>query len=124
MPSMPALADAALDEREREVLDRFVDALVDEYGDDLDAVWLYGSRARGERPHDESDIDVLVVTRSERDDRALIPMLWRVLNDLGNPWVLVDPRQRSRAWVEDRRAIDSFFLRDLDRDKIVLHGRP
>jgi predicted nucleotidyltransferase len=124
MPSMPALADAALDEREREVLDRFVDALVDEYGDDLDAVWLYGSRARGERRHDESDIDVLVVTRSERDDRALIPMLWRVLNDLGNPWVLVDPRQRSRAWVEDRRAIDSFFLRDLDRDKIVLHGRP
>jgi hypothetical protein len=34
--------------------------------------------------------------------------------------VIVDPRQRSAAWVEDRRAIDSFFLRELDRDKIVL----
>jgi hypothetical protein len=27
-----------------------------------------------------------------------------------------------RAWVEDRRAIESFFLRDVDRDKIVLYG--
>jgi predicted nucleotidyltransferase len=124
MAAMPVLADAALDEQEREVLDRFVAALRAEYGGDLDAVWLYGSRARGERPHDESDIDVLVVTRSERDDAALIPTLWRVLDALGNPHVIVDPRQRSRAWVDDRRAIDSFFLRDVDRDKIVLYGRP
>ncbi len=119
---MPALADAALDERERELLDRLVAALQAEYGDDLDAVWLYGSRARGERPHDESDIDVLVITRGERDDKALIPALWRVLDDLGNPHILVDPRQRSRAWVQGRRAIDSFFLREVDRDRIVLYG--
>jgi predicted nucleotidyltransferase len=121
---MAVLADAALDERERELLDRFVAALEQTYGDDLDAVWLYGSRARGERPHDESDIDLLVVTRGDRDDHELIPTLWRVLAQMGNPRVLVDPRQRSRAWVEDRRAIDSFFLRDVDRDKIVLYGRP
>jgi predicted nucleotidyltransferase len=120
---MAAVADAALDEREREALDRLVRALVDEYGDDLDAVWLYGSRARGERSHEESDVDVLVVTRGERDDRALIPLLWRVLDELGNPRVYVDPRQRSRAWVDGRRAIDSFFIRDVDRDKIVLYGR-
>jgi predicted nucleotidyltransferase len=87
-------------------------------------VWLYGSRARGERPRDESDIDVLVVTRNDRDDEALIPTLWRVLDEMGNAPVLVDPRQRSRAWVGDRRAIDSFFLRDVDGDKIVLYGDP
>ena len=121
---MPALADATLDERERELLDRFVAAIHERYGDDLDAVWLYGSRARGERPHDESDIDVLVITRSERDDEPLIPTLWAVLDELDNPRIYVDPRQRSRAWLEDRRAIDSFFLRDVDRDKIVLYGRP
>lgn len=121
---MPVLADAALDERERELLDRLVAELARVYGDDLDCVWLYGSRARGDRPHDESDIDVLVVTRSERDDKPLIPAVWRVLDQLGNPPIIVDPRQRSRAWVEDRRAIDSFFLRDLDRDKIVLYGGP
>lgn len=124
MAPMAGLADAALDAHERDVLDRFVAALAREYGDDLDAVWLYGSRARGERSHDESDIDVLVVTRSDRDDTALIPTLWRVLDDLDNPRIVVDPRQRSRAWVDDRRAIDSFFLRDVDRDKIVLFGGP
>jgi predicted nucleotidyltransferase len=122
MAPMAVLADAALNERERELLDRFVAALQQAYGDDLDAIWLYGSRARGERSHDESDIDVLVVTRSDRDDEALIPTLWRVLDDMCNPRILVDPRQRSRAWVEDRRAIDSFFLRDVDRDRIVLYG--
>jgi hypothetical protein len=58
------------------------------------------------------------------NDEALIPTLWRVLDEMGNPRVLVDPRQRSRAWVQDRRAIDSFFLRDLDRDKVVLYGDP
>jgi predicted nucleotidyltransferase len=121
---MPALAEAALDERERQLLDRLVAELARAYGEELDGVWLYGSRARGERTHDESDIDLLVVTRSERDDKPLIPAVWRVLDELGNPRILVDPRQRSRAWVEDRRAIDSFFLRDVDRDKIVLYGRP
>jgi predicted nucleotidyltransferase len=30
------------------MLERFVAAVVDEYGDDLDGVWLYGSRARGD----------------------------------------------------------------------------
>ncbi len=106
------------------MLECLVRLLQDEFGDDLHAVWLYGSRARGERPHAESDIDVLVITRSARDDEPLIPTLWRVLDSLGNPRVLVDPRQRSRAWVQDRRSIDSFFLRDVDRDKIVLFGEP
>jgi predicted nucleotidyltransferase len=65
--------DAALDQQERELLDRLVAELRRVYGDDLDGVWLYGSRARGERMHDESDVDVLVVTRSPRDDKPLIP---------------------------------------------------
>jgi len=70
---MPSVADAALDQQERERLDRLVAELRRVYGDDLDGVWLYGSRARGERMHDESDVDVLVVTRSPRDDKPLIP---------------------------------------------------
>jgi predicted nucleotidyltransferase len=98
--------------------------VADEYGDDLDGVWLHGSRARGERTHDESDIDVLVVTRSARDDMAIYKLLHRVLDELGNPRALLEARQRSRAWIEDRRAIESFFLQEVDRDKIVLFGRP
>ena len=40
--AMAVLGDAALDERERELVDRFVSALEWQYGNDLDAVWLYG----------------------------------------------------------------------------------
>jgi len=74
---MPVLAEAALDERERALLRRLVGARREGYGDDLFAVWLYGSRARGERTHDESDVDVLVITRGERSDERLIPLSWR-----------------------------------------------
>ena len=42
------------------MLEHLVAALRSEYGEDLYGLWLYGSRARGERTHDESDIDVLV----------------------------------------------------------------
>lgn len=88
---MPALADAALDERERELLDRLVAELARVYGDDVAAIWLYGSRAWGERTYDESDIDLLVVTRGRRDDEELIPALWRVLDELGNPRIFGRP---------------------------------
>jgi hypothetical protein len=53
---MAVLADAALDERERQVLERLLRALVEADGDDLDAVWGYGSPARGERPHDGTPV--------------------------------------------------------------------
>jgi predicted nucleotidyltransferase len=106
------------------VLERFVEAVRGEYGDeDLWGIWLYGSRARGEREHDESDLDVLVVTRERRGDEQLLPLMYRVFDELGIQDVLVDPRLRPLEWIEGRRRIESFFLREVDRDKIVLHGR-
>src|SRR5215216_6983750 len=64
MRRMAVVADAALDEREREVLDRLVAALVDEYGADLDAVWLMAHArvasgpctAPTRTPHDETSL--------------------------------------------------------------------
>ncbi len=38
-----------------------MDLLRDELGSDLHAIWLYGSRARGETPHPGSDIDLMVL---------------------------------------------------------------
>jgi predicted nucleotidyltransferase len=121
---MAVLADAALTEQERQVLEHYVAAVQAEYGDDLDAIWLYGSRARGERLNDESDIDLLVVARKEHGDLALYRLVHETLDALGNPWVLLEPRERTREWIDGRRAIESFFLRDVDRDKIVLVGDP
>lgn len=48
--SKELLARAALSDPERDVVSRLVGLLEDELAGDLRAIWLYGSRARGEAP--------------------------------------------------------------------------
>ena len=122
---MPSLADAALDQRERRALERVVEVVESELGDDLEAVWLYGSRARGERTGPESDIDLLVLTRagSRHDRERLNERVHRAVKAEGVSSVLVSTRVHDLDWLEDRRAIEHFFIREVDRDKITLLGR-
>ena len=56
------------------ILARFRTALDEIYGDELDRVVLYGSRARGDG-HNESDYDVAVFLKS-------FSSLWKELNRL------------------------------------------
>jgi predicted nucleotidyltransferase len=123
---MATLDQASLSDVERRVLRRFVASLEKELGDDLNGVWLYGSRARGEPPHDESDVDLLVVTpRAGWDDFGrLIALLHEAAWGEGsNPWrfsvQVYEPERLAR-----RREIRSFFIQEVDRDKIVLAGAP
>jgi predicted nucleotidyltransferase len=81
-----------------------------------------GGRAAGE----DSDIDLLVITRGdpERDRSRTWALIDEVARELrANPAPYV-PQTWDRAWLENRRAIDSFFVKDLDRDRIVLFGDP
>jgi predicted nucleotidyltransferase len=124
--SVTSLAEASLSAIERRVLARFVQLVGAEFGDDLRAVWLYGSRARGETPGPESDVDVLVVSeRAGWDERLrVIELVDQAAKAEGaNPAFfavhLYDP-----AHVSQRRSIDSFFFQEVDRDKIVLVGEP
>lgn len=116
---MLAVEQAALTDSERDALETFVSALAESLGDELDAVWLYGSRARGERPHEESDIDVIVLTRAGERDRSLV---WNAALESGEAGLKISPITITRNWIEQRRAIDSFFLQEVDRDKLVLYG--
>lgn len=118
---MPQLAEATLTDAERTALERFVSLLREALGDDLDAVWLYGSRARGEQPHAESDIDVIVLTRDGEGDRRVA---WRTAVRSGEAGLKITPITTTRRWIEERRAIESFFIHEVDRDKIVLFGEP
>ncbi len=52
----------------RAALDDFVAAVKAEYGERLEHILLYGSRARGDSA-DDSDVDVLVVLKGAFDDR-------------------------------------------------------
>ena len=120
------LDDASLTPAERLVLERFVRLLVEDFGRELHGVWLYGSRARGEPPGPESDIDVLVVARRRGIDDDL--RVRRLVEEAAEPasispsWFstkLYDPEL-----VANRRGIRSFFMQEVDRDKIVLVGQP
>lgn len=122
---MAALAEATLSAAERRMLDRFVAALRERLGDDLLSAWLFGSRARGEVTGPLSDVDVLVVTRAGRADE---PEAWkelaRLAEDEGLSPVLLSLLVWDPEWLAHRREIRSFFVQEVDRDKIVLYGSP
>lgn len=124
---MSALAEATLAADERALIERFAQELRQRLKDELHAVWLFGSRARGESPSQESDVDVLVLVddaswdgrmrvRRMLDDAArelgLQALTWSFSVHVHNP-----------EWLAQRREIRSFFIAELDRDKIVLSGQ-
>lgn len=120
---MSIAAQANLTTAERRVLGRFLELLQVELGDELRAVWLYGSRARGEGATGESDVDVLVLSDSGRSDgRRVVRLLSQAQGEVGDAYWVVVPMVQSPEWVEGRRAIKAFFIQEVDRDKIVLYG--
>jgi predicted nucleotidyltransferase len=123
---MRALADASLTPQEKRVVERLLGLLEVEFGPHLRSVWLYGSRARGEPAGDDSDVDLLVVSnRGKPDDdlRAIELALEAAEAEEANPAAfsikLYDPEL-----VAQRRRVRSFFIEEVDRDKIVLAGEP
>lgn len=108
------------------MIERLLGLLEAELGPHLRAVWLYGSRARGERVSDDSDVDLLVVsTRGDADDDLRVIELAveaaeaEGANPAGFSIKLYDPELLAQ-----RRKIRSFFIQEVDRDKIVLAGEP
>lgn len=127
-----ALSTAALNETERRVVERLVARLRSEFGDDLLAVWLYGSRARGEADPDEthhdrrSDIDIVAIVTPGRDAAEasweLRPRWEALIAAEGDSPVYYSLRFYDAGFLRERRAIRDFFFQEVDRDKIVLAG--
>jgi predicted nucleotidyltransferase len=121
-----ALAGASLSAAERRTVRRFVEVLRDELGEDLEAVWLYGSRARGERPHPDSDVDLLVIARGghERHGRTAMDLSDAAAWAEGESPFAYSVHVYDTDWLRRRREIESFFVAEVDRDKLVLAGSP
>lgn len=123
---MATLAEASLSETDTRVLERFLAALREQLGEELDSVWLYGSRARGEPPREDSDVDLLVFVRDspEAHDQRVSRLIWDAAwaEDAGPFDYSV--RVTDRRWLAGRREIRSFFIQEVDRDKVVLYGDP
>ena len=127
-----AIAQAALSPRERQVVERLVRRLRRKLGGELLAVWLYGSRARGEADPDEtdpdrrSDVDLLAIVDPSRDARELawwaLPMVEEEADAIGDSPVYYSLRIFDTEWLRERREIRSFFVQEVDRDKLVIHG--
>ncbi len=119
-----ALDAAALNDPERRIVGRIVERLRSELGDDLLAVWLYGSRARGERTHPDSDVNLLVIADGDVERNQ------RLAGNLGEAAALAEGESPftysvhvyDPDWLRGRREIESFFIQEVDRDKIVLYG--
>jgi predicted nucleotidyltransferase len=121
--SLDSLTAAQLTPSERQTIERFAARLGNELGSDLRALWLYGSRARG-TAHPESDVDLLVIADGGRDRYG------RIAFDLSEEAAIAEGESpftysvhvHDIEWLRGRRAIDSFFIQEVDRDKIVLVG--
>lgn len=123
---MTALAETSLSLDERAVIERFAQELHLRLNGQVHAVWLFGSRARGEQPTAESDVDVLVlVDDASWDGRMLVrSILDDAARDLGLDaltWSF-SVHVHTPAWLAQRRQIRSFFIAEVDRDKVVLDG--
>jgi predicted nucleotidyltransferase len=126
------LADLTLSERERDVVERILRRLREKFAAHLLAVWLYGSRARGEAdpgetdPDLRSDIDLLAVldaSQSVEEARLwALPMVEAEADALGDSPVYYSLRIFDAEWLRGRREIESFFTQEVDRDKVVLAG--
>jgi predicted nucleotidyltransferase len=123
---MSVLAESTLSADERLLLERYAAELERRLADDLHAVWLFGSRARGERPGADSDVDVLVLVEDASWDgrmrvRAMLDDAARELNLGAVAWDF-SIHVHTPAWLAQRREIESFFIAEVDRDKISLGG--
>jgi predicted nucleotidyltransferase len=122
---VPSLATASLDAAERRALRRFVGLLRERFAEELETVWLYGPRARGERPRDESELRLLVLLRdSSRSDRAAaLELLWQAARAEAATESYFSVRIADRASPERRRAIDEFIANEVEPDSIALFAR-
>jgi len=125
--TMAVLADTSLRSDERPLLDRFLADLRAGLGDDLHAVWLFGSRARGEEPiGEDSDVDLLVLVRDASWEgkgrvHAVLATAARDVGLEGLDWSF-SVHVRTSEWLAGRREIRSFCMAEVDRDKVVLYG--
>jgi predicted nucleotidyltransferase len=123
---MGTLSETSLAPDERALLNRYVEELRTRLGDHVHAVWLFGSRARGEPRSTDSDVDVLVlVDDASWDGRMLVRT---ILDDAGRELGLdalvwsFSVHVHGPDWLAQRREIRSFFVAELDQDKVVLSG--
>lgn len=109
---------AGLTKQEKKALKLFKKLLIKEFGDRLDSMRLFGSKARGDA-HSESDVDVLVVlqTSDERNRDKVIRLASRVITETG---VVISPKVFSEKKIAKSRKRRNVFIQSVDRESVAL----
>jgi predicted nucleotidyltransferase len=121
---MTALVETSLTVDERALIELFAKKLRLRLRGELHDIWLFGSRARSESPSQESDVDLLVLVDDASWDGRM--RVRRVLDDAARELGLdaltwsFSVHVHTPDWLAQRREIRSFFVAELDRDKVVL----
>jgi len=119
---MTTVEATSLSPAEQRAVDRFVRLLTAQLGDELLAVWLFGSRARGEPVGDaDSDVDLLVITRTG-DQERLVSDLARQARCEGEWAHPLHALTHDPGWVAERRGVNAFLMREIDSVRVVLYG--
>ena len=120
------LVGASLRDEERVLLEQYLRELGLRLGEGLRGAWLFGSRARGEEPGEDSDVDMVVfVDDASWDGRMGVR---QVLDEVAHRLGMDDLAWRFSVhvhtldWLARRREVRSFFVAELERDKVALYG--
>lgn len=108
----------ALSTKEKSALRHFKDGLNQALGAQLIELKLFGSKARGDDRAD-SDLDVLVIVAD--DDWNICDVVYGVATDiLLQTEISVSPKVISKNLLEQIQKEDTFFVRNISRDAIVV----
>jgi predicted nucleotidyltransferase len=121
---MRSLAEASLSPDEHAVLEGFVRRIDADFGDRVQAVWLFGSRARGEETRPLSDVDVLVI--ADRGGFVHSAPYYDALHDTARQLQLDEIawsfsiHVHDARWLQRRQDAGAPFLEEIERDRIEL----
>lgn len=82
-------------------------------------VMLFGSRAKGSNA-DDSDYDILIVTKSDYEIAQKIPLRTLIRKDLLKLGIRSDVILQSKSEIEKKKKLPGHFIRSIIKETILL----
>lgn len=109
-----------LTEREKEALLKFEKEVRETLSSNLILLEVFGSKARGDFT-EESDMDILVVVK--KFEPVVMEKMAAISSGISiKEGILISPLVLSESEYKKNRYADTLFVRELDRDGVLIYG--